>query len=38
MFRYLKKQAKTSEKLNDAERKQIEEIIDEELEKLDTGD
>lgn len=35
MFRYLKKQAKTSEKLNDAERKKIEEIIDTELKKLD---
>lgn len=38
MFRYLKKQAKTSEKLNDAERKKIEEIIDAELEKLDADD
>lgn len=38
MFRYLKKQAKTSEKLNDAERKEIEEIIDEELEKLDADE
>jgi len=35
MFRYLKKQARTSKKLNDAERKKIEEIIDEELEKLE---
>jgi hypothetical protein len=35
MFKYLKKQAKTSKKLNDAERAKIEEIIDDELEKLD---
>ena len=35
MFRYLKKQAKTSDKINDAERKKIEDIIDAELDKLD---
>jgi hypothetical protein len=35
MFRYLKKQAKTSDKLNDSERKTIEDMIDAELEKLD---
>lgn len=38
MFRFLKKQAKVSDKLNDAERKTIEELIDEELEKLDAED
>ena len=38
MFRYLKKQAKTSDKLNDMERKTIEEMIDEELAKLDAED
>lgn len=38
MFRYLKKQAKTYDKINDAERKKIEEIIDEELKKLDAMD
>ena len=35
MFRYLKKQAKVSDKLNDAERKSIEEMIDQELAKLE---
>ena len=35
MFRYLKKQAKVSDKLNDAERKTIEEMIDQELERLE---
>jgi hypothetical protein len=38
MFRFLKKQAKTSKKLNDAERKAIEEMIDEELAELDKLD
>jgi len=38
MFRYLKKQAKTSQKLNDAERKKIEDMIDEELEKLEADE
>jgi hypothetical protein len=38
MFRYLKKQAKTSKKLNDGERKQFDEIIDEELKKLDANE
>ena len=38
MFRFLKKQAKTSDKLNDLERKTIEDMIDEELEKLDAMD
>ncbi len=35
MYRYLKQQAKLNQKLNDAERKQIEEIIDEELKKAE---
>ncbi len=35
MFRFLKKQARVSKKINDAERKEIEKMIDEELEKLD---
>ena len=38
MFRYLKKQAKTSAILNDKERKSIEEMIDKELEKLDADE
>jgi hypothetical protein len=38
MFRFLKKQAKTSKKINAAERKEIEKIIDAELEKLDAYD
>jgi hypothetical protein len=38
MFRFLKKQAKTSDKLNDLERKTIEDMIDEELKKLDAMD
>jgi hypothetical protein len=38
MFRFMKKQAKVSEKLNDAERKAIEDIIDEELAELDKND
>ena len=38
MFRFLKKQAKTSDKLNDFERKTIEDMIDEELKKLDAMD
>lgn len=38
MFRFLKKQAKTSKKLNDADRKKIEDIIDEELKELDKLD
>ena len=38
MFKYLKKQAKVSEKLNDSERKKIEEIIDEELAKLEADE
>jgi hypothetical protein len=35
MYRYLKQQAKLNQKLNDAERKIIEEIIDEELKKAE---
>jgi len=35
MYRYLKQQAKLNQKLSDAERKQIEEIIDEELKKAE---
>jgi hypothetical protein len=38
MFRFMKKQAKVSDKLNDAERKAIEDIIDEELAELDKLD
>ncbi len=38
MFRFIKKQAKTSDKLNDLERKTIEDMIDEELKKLDAMD
>jgi hypothetical protein len=35
MYRFMKKQAKLDKKLNDAERKAIEEIIDEELKKVE---
>ncbi len=35
MYRYLKQQVKINQKLNDSERKQIEEIIDEELKKAE---
>jgi len=35
MYRYLKQQAKLNQKLNDAERKEIEAIIDEELKKAE---
>jgi hypothetical protein len=35
MFRFLKKQAKTNAKLNDSERKIIEDMIDQELKKLE---
>ena len=38
MFRFMKKQAKVSDKLNDAERKAIEEMIDAELAELDKLD
>jgi histone acetyltransferase (RNA polymerase elongator complex component) len=35
MFRFLKKQAKADKRFNEAERKAIEEMIDEELKKLE---
>lgn len=35
MLRFMKKRAKVDEKLNEAERKAIEEILDEELQKLE---
>jgi N-methylhydantoinase B/oxoprolinase/acetone carboxylase alpha subunit len=35
MFRFLKKQARTDKRISDAERETIEEIIDQELEKLE---
>ncbi len=35
MFKFMKKMAKANERLNDAERKTIEEILDEEIEKLE---
>ncbi|MEO1050231.1 MAG: hypothetical protein AAFX87_06385 [Bacteroidota bacterium] len=38
MFRFMKKQAKTSDKINERSRKVIEEIIDEELKKLEEGE
>ncbi len=39
MYRFMKRQAKLDKKLNDAERKAIEEIIDEELQRIEaTGD
>lgn len=38
MFRYLKKQAKTDQRLNDAERETIEKMIDEELARLEEED
>jgi hypothetical protein len=36
MYRFMKRQAKLDKKLNEAEQKAIEEIIDKELEKLPT--
>lgn len=38
MFRFLKKQAKTSDKLNNFERQAIEDLIDKELQQLDSLD
>jgi hypothetical protein len=38
MFRFLKKQAKTSSKLNNFERKEIEDLIDKEIKQLDALD
>lgn len=38
MFRFLKKQAQTNQKLDDAARKRIEEILDEEIKKADLED
>ncbi|MCC6840259.1 MAG: hypothetical protein IT230_08885 [Flavobacteriales bacterium] len=35
MFRYMKKQAKTDEKISEAARKKIDEILDEEIRKAD---
>lgn len=38
MFRYMKKQAKTDEKVSERQREVIEKIIDEELKKADAAD
>lgn len=38
MFRFMKKQAKTDTKINDATRKKIDEILDEEIRKADLDD
>jgi hypothetical protein len=38
MFRYMKKQAKTDQKVNERQREVIEKIIDEELKKADEAD
>src|SRR5688572_8154559 len=38
MFRYMKKQAKTDQKVNERQRELIEKIIDEELKKADEAD
>ncbi len=38
MFRFLKKQAQTNQKLDEAARKRIEEILDEEIKKADLED
>jgi hypothetical protein len=38
MFRFMKKQAATNAKLNESERKKIEEILDEEIKKADEAD
>lgn len=38
MFRFMKKQAKTDEKINEATRKKIDEILDEEIRKADAED
>ena len=38
MFRFMKKQAKTDEKINETTRKKIDEILDEEIKKADAED
>jgi hypothetical protein len=38
MFRFMKKQARTDEKINDATRKKIDEILDDEIRKADLED
>ena len=38
MFRFMKKQAQTNEKLDETARKRIEEILDEEIKKADLED
>ncbi len=38
MFRFMKKQAKTDDKINDVTRKKIDEILDEEIKKADLED
>ena len=38
MFRFMKKQAKTDDKINDVTRKKIEDILDEEIRKADLDD
>lgn len=38
MFRFMKKQAKTDSKINEATRKKIDEILDEEIRKADLDD
>ena len=38
MFRFLKKQAQTNQKIDDAARKKIEDILDEEIKKADLED
>ncbi|HQV37946.1 MAG: hypothetical protein IPO60_09060 [Flavobacteriales bacterium] len=38
MFRFMKKQAKTDDKINDVTRKRIDEILDEEIKKADAED
>jgi hypothetical protein len=38
MFRYMKKQAKTDEKIDERQRAVIEKIIDEEIKKADDAD
>ena len=37
MFRFMKKQAKTSEKVDERTRQQMEEILDKEIEKADAA-
>lgn len=38
MFRYMKKQAKTDQKIDERQREVIEKIVDEEIKKADTAD